>query len=204
MKQAAKILSILFHPVFMPLIGYYIILNSGVYESNIPSNIKQYAYLITALFTIFLPVALITMLFYMHQIQSFELTERRERIYPLIFMTISIFLLYIVVNRILPIRILKGFTFSMLITSFLLVLSTSKFKLSMHLIGLGGIAGLVIAMTVLFQVNLFFILVSLLLISGVVASARLYLNAHNLIEIFSGFGFGFLGTFLILVYYIQK
>jgi hypothetical protein len=203
MKLTANIFSILFHPILMPLLGFFIILNSGIYESNIPIDIKKYAYLITALFTIFLPTALITLLLYMHQIQSFELSQRRERTFPLIFMTISFLLLYIIVSKILPIRIIKGFTFSMLVTSFLLVLSTYKFKLSMHLIGLGGISGLVIAMSIKFQIDLFFILAIILIISGIVGSSRLYLNAHNLYEVFAGFGLGFLGTFVVLLYYIQ-
>lgn len=204
MKLTANIFSFLFHPILMPLLGFFIILNSGIYESNIPADVKKYAYLITALFTIFLPAALITLLLYMHQVQSFELSQRRERTFPLFFMTLSLLLLYIIVNRILPIRIIKGFTFSMLVTSFLLLLSTYKFKLSMHLIGLGGISGLIIAISIRFQIDLFFILAIVLVISGIVGSSRLYLNAHNLYEVFAGFGLGFLGTFLVLLYYIHK
>ncbi|MBN1116745.1 MAG: hypothetical protein JXA77_06055 [Bacteroidales bacterium] len=203
MKLAAKILSVLFHPIFMPLLGIFIIFNSGIYEAHLAWEVKKYTYLISSLFSILMPVSFITMLLFLNQVQNFEMTERRERVIPLFLTTVSLFFLYFFLQRVLPIKIIQGFCFATAAISALLLIISLRFKISMHLIALGGITGLILAISKVFQADLFYIFMLFLLISGLVASSRYYLKAHTLTELSSGYLVGFAGSLSIILGFIQ-
>jgi hypothetical protein len=202
MKHIAKLISYFFHPVLMPLAGVLIIFNSGIYQTDIPFEIKKFVYLIVALFSIVFPLALLSILMYWNMVQDIELTERRERFIPMIFSLVSIFILYIIINRTIPIKLLKAYTLSMVVVVVLYLLSNFRFKTSLHLLGLGGITGLLATISILFQADLFFLLSVAILISGIVGTARIYLQAHTLTEIISGYLTGFFGVFCILYFIV--
>lgn len=204
MKKIAQILSYLFHPIFMPLVGFYIIFNSGIYESGLSLEYKKYAYLVNSLFTIFLPLALVSLLLYMKQIQTVQLNERRQRRMPLLLTSISLFSLYLVLHRVFPVPVIEGFSLAVFMVVLILLFITFRFKISLHLSALGGICGLILVISVFYHRDLFFFLSISLLISGLVASSRLLLKAHNLKEIFSGYFVGFFVTFLIVLYFIKN
>ncbi len=204
MKKIAQALSLLFHPVFMPLLGFFVIFHSGIYESNISWEYKKYFYLINVLFTVFLPLALISLLFYLNQVQSIELNSRRERSIPLMLTAVSFFLLVMVLHRLIPVPVLEGFSFAGFLVVFVLYIASYRFKISLHLSGLGGICGLIFVLSVFFDRDLLTFLSIALFVSGVVASSRLLLKAHNMSEIISGYLIGFSGTFFIVLYFIKN
>lgn len=73
-------------------------------------------------------------------------------------------------------------------TSILLVGIISLYwKISAHSVGIGGVLGTLIAITIKFgETDLIFILVLLTAITGLVMSARLYLNAHTIAQVNAG------------------
>jgi hypothetical protein len=204
MKKIAHALSLLFHPIFMPLLGFFIIFNSGIYESGISWEYKKYFYLINILFTVFLPLALISLLFYLNQVQSIELNSRRERSVPLMLTAVSFFLLVMVLHHVIPVPILEGFSLAEFFVVFVLYIASYWFKVSLHLSGLGGICGLIFVLSVFFGKDLLTFLSIALFVSGVVASSRLFLKAHSILEIISGYLIGFSGTFFIVLYFIKN
>jgi membrane-associated phospholipid phosphatase len=68
---------------------------------------------------------------------------------------------------------------------------TSKWKISAHMIGIGGITGLIAYLIYYLHVNLEIYLIVIVLVSGLTGTARLILNAHHPSEIYSGFLMGF-------------
>ncbi|MCD6557248.1 MAG: hypothetical protein J7K64_08660, partial [Bacteroidales bacterium] len=107
---------------------------------------------------------------------------------------------------------ISGFVLCTTILLLILLVLTFKFKISVHMAGMGGFIGFFYVFfvkmnisEVLFMIYGFHILiihffVLLLIISGIIASARLLLKAHNPIQIISGFftglTIGFLSVFL--------
>jgi hypothetical protein len=72
------------------------------------------------------------------------------------------------------------------------LLITIKWKVSAHLVGIGGIIGLILVLTVFYHINLFFYLVISLILAGWVAFARLSLDAHTPGQVYIGLAVGFL------------
>ena len=66
---------------------------------------------------------------------------------------------------------------------------TKKWKISLHMLGVGAALGSLINMNIVFG-NLFNWILGLIIISGLLAYSRLELKAHNKKQIYAGFGLG--------------
>ena len=76
----------------------------------------------------------------------------------------------------------------------------NKWKISSHMIGIGGITGLIFALSFRLQVLPIIYMISVFLISGLVGYSRLKLNAHNPAQLYSGYLMSFFITFMIVLF----
>jgi membrane-associated phospholipid phosphatase len=76
-----------------------------------------------------------------------------------------------------------------------------KWKISIHLAGLGGILGAIMALSFRFGLNPVLWIIGIILISGLVGTSRMLLGKHNLSQIIAGFFLG-LAVFYPIVYFI--
>lgn len=82
----------------------------------------------------------------------------------------------------------------------ILALFISKFwKISLHMLGIGGVTGAFLALHYLFGGNLYLVLL-LLCCSGGVAYARINEKAHTLNQVYAGFLVGIFMEFLIFYF----
>lgn len=195
MKLLTRFISILFHPIFMPFVGIFILINAGIMETSFPPEYQKTLYLIVALFSILLPVSFFPLLYYWRIIKSLEIYERRERFIPMIFTSASLVFLNIMLSRVFHVKLINAYTFSIAAVSILILLVNFLMKISLHTTALGGITGLILLLAFHYQANMFILLIIFILISGIVASARLYSKAHNQIEIFTGYFMGMVSTY---------
>jgi hypothetical protein len=74
----------------------------------------------------------------------------------------------------------------------LTALINTRYKISAHMVGLGGLLGGLISVSALirFDMTPFYILI--ILIAGITATARLILGEHRHSQIYAGFALGFL------------
>jgi hypothetical protein len=97
----------------------------------------------------------------------------------------------------MPELYLKFFLGAFFAIAVLLIGASLSQKISAHLAGLGGVCGMLYSISVVtFTETLTWLLVAIV-VSGLVASARLILKSHTGIELISGFLLGF-GIQLIL------
>ena len=198
MIKLAKFFSYLLHPAFMPLIGLFIIFNSGIYSTNVPWEVEKYSYLIVALFSILLPFSILPVFFYWKLISNFEIKARRERILPLTITAFCLVFLHFFISRIIPIKIITSYTFAIASLAILLLLINMFYKISMHLMGIGGITGLIIALTVIYDIPSFSIFLLVILTSGIIASSRLALSAHSSGQLTIGYAVGLFTMYFVL------
>jgi hypothetical protein len=187
----------------MPLLGVLLIFISGSYLSLMPAEGKRVILIIVALSTFLLPLSLVPFFYYQKIITKVDMPGKHERIVPIATTTIFYFFGYFVLRRLSA----PDFIQSYILASFVCVLMATavnvKWKISLHMIGVGGLIGLISMMSFALNVNVSVVLAFFVLIAGVVGSARLYLNAHSNTEIYSGFLLGFVGTFAtMLILYV--
>ncbi len=83
-----------------------------------------------------------------------------------------------------------------------LIFSYFNFKASLHAAAISGLTMFVMALSIHYQKNLIFMIGTLLIMNGLVATSRLHLKAHNTTELTIGFFLGLLPQFMMMVYWV--
>jgi membrane-associated phospholipid phosphatase len=84
-----------------------------------------------------------------------------------------------------------------------LTIITIFFKISVHAAGAGCMIGFLLSIMLIFpEHNLMWALVVIVLVGGLIMSARLYLNAHTPVEVYSGFALGLFISFFSLYFLV--
>jgi hypothetical protein len=200
--KLSKILSTFFHPVFMPLFGLAVIFNSGIYESGLPVGYIRFLYIIVLLCNVLLPVSIIPVLIYIKQIQNLEINERSERIIPLFFASMCFYIGYYIVSAHSQSMLINLFMLSTTAIVVVVLLVSLFWKISIHMAGIGGITGLIIILSYVFRADILILLCVVILISGILASARLASGSHSLLQVIAGYLLGLLGVLGLMFQFV--
>jgi len=201
MKFAAKLFSIIFHPLLLPSIGMIIIFNSGTYLSNLLPQAKLLIIAVIFITTFLFPVLSLPVMKWQKLISSFSLDKRQERLLPILTTLIYYYLAYYMVAESHIQGIIRAFVLSGIIALTIAFFITLKWKISLHMIGLGSIFALIISISLRLGTNLSGFLIIWTLITGLTASSRLYLQSHNLTQIVVGFFVGSATVLTTILYY---
>jgi len=193
-KTAAKIISVIFHPLLLPT---FLVL---LLQKFLPSLIEikaEYRLTIISLifvFTFVMPVINLLMLKFFGNGNSLTMELREQRVLPFTF----IMLLYVLFTLLIYYKLPFSQNFNkimLIITSMVAVtwLITFFYKISVHSLSVSGGLGIVLPLNQVTEQNtLLFPTVAIILLAGVVMSARLLLNAHSPREVMYGSVVGFL------------
>ena len=212
MRIFFQIATWLFMPIFMPIYALLLVMYAPSQPFNISednslfifSNQNKVAILSNyILFTVIAPIAMYSIFLKLNIIKTIQLDDKKERNMPMILMAIFCFLLFYTFNSIQV--ILPKYVYGLCLAGGLIIalfsLLNIYFKISLHATGVGILTGFIFAYI---SEQLFFqlwILIFVLLVSGIVLSSRLYLNKHNPIELISGYFLSFIITFTLNLYY---
>lgn len=197
----SKILSYLLHPILMPIIVLYIGINNVDYFYLIFHNYSNTLYLIILAFTMVLPLISAILFVKLGRVESLEMRKRKERRGPL-FISILImiigFPIFYSIAKLSP--HLSAIYISSIILLFFSFLITIRWKISLHMMGIGGATGTFIALNYIFGGIYYFIFLFFAL-SGLLAFSRLDQKAHNESQVYVGFVLGCVFQSLFIVYY---
>lgn len=194
----ARIISIVFHPMLLTTYAFAILFNFRAYFSlGIPSTAKWMIGIFVLVITALLPLMLMLIMSRLGIIRNLMLQEREERLWPFAIAAIFYYLTYYLIGRLELSQVYQIFVLG----AFLLVVAglviSFFWKISIHMIGAGGLVGAFIGLSLNLMVEMLFLIVFLVFISGLVGFARLKLSAHSPAQIFAGFLTGFV-IFLLL------
>jgi cation transport ATPase len=205
MKVVARIVSILFHPLLLAtyLFALFIFLFPVALEPLKSAGHFSFLLLIFCV-TFVLPALNVGMFRMMGTIKTLEMKEKRERILPFIFITI----LYITVTYLFYSKTRLGFhdnllKFLIIIDALVLIatLTTFFYKVSVHSLAAWGMIGILIPLNKVLEDNtLFYPTLVIIVVAGVIMSARLKLNAHTPREVLVGSALGFATSFAGMVF----
>ena len=201
-KRISQIISFVFHPLLLPTYSFILIFVVDPYLFGNYSKVQLGGMIISVFINTFLlPAVAILLMYKLGFIKSLYMLEGRERIIP--FFGVIIFYIWTfmafrksVYPEILNVCLL-GACFAILI-AFLITLFK---KVSLHTIGMGSLVGLMIILSFISGTNLSWYLAGVILLAGIVGSARLNLEAHDNIEIYMGYIIGMTCQFLALHYF---
>lgn len=201
MKLFFNIITFLFHPLLMPLLGFAILFNSGTFLELAPFELQKFLYIIIFAGTFLLPIITIPLLYFFGNISSLYLDNRKERHFPILITAIFYYFTFYLIKSLPLEHIFITFILSSFVSVMITLIITLRWKISAHLIGLGGIAALIIFISIYYQINLVIYFILSLIISGIVGSARIFLQKHNLLQVSIGFIAGFTSVLAILYFF---
>jgi len=198
-RVSAVILSVIFHPAFLPVYGLLIIFSAPTFLYYIPYDIKRIIFLLATVNMTIVPLALMPFLKYRNLISSYSVDTRTERVVPLgIGSMMYMITTFIFCSYQIP-GLIKSFMLGASIGSFLLLVITFRWKISIHAAGAGGLLGSVMTMSIRTNANLVVFWIPLIIVAGLVMSARLILGSHTPAQVYAGFLIGFFSFFLTMI-----
>jgi|TARA_B110001469_G_scaffold110782_1_gene112614 hypothetical protein len=196
-RQTAQILSYVFHPGMMPTLGLFLLLQGDTYlKYSIGTTTKSFLYLIIFLNTYLFPALMVLIMRYRNTISSMQLLDRKERIIPMAVASFFYLLTYLLIKKLTLPSVLANMFFGLALSVFAVFFITLKYKISAHMTGIGGLIGAFVGFQLLFGAQLSPWVVLLVLVWGVIGTARLKLKAHSNGQIVAGSILGFLSIFV--------
>lgn len=191
MKVAAKIISTLFHPLIMPIIGLMIIFNTDSYINyTVPMELKKAVVLLVGASTCVIPLLISLLLLNKKLISSLDMVTQKERVIPYAFTIIFyVFTLYMLKQAPIP-PIIFNFVIGATLSVIVAFIVNIKWKISAHMIGIGGLVGALVCISIMLEVYITPYIIFGLLIAGLVGSSRLILKAHTQLQVYVGFVVG--------------
>ncbi len=189
-RTFAQVLSYLLHPAVYPLLGVLAVIRFSPYFVDVETLFLTLALVFTG--TYIIPVLLSFLLYKLNFIASIEMKTARDRRVPYL---IGALCYYIVASLVEQIQIPREAYLYLLASTLVIVIHLVAllfFKPSAHLAGIGGFTGLLMALSLKYGINLLPFLGVCFLLSGLLASARLFLKAHTGREILLGYLSGLL------------
>ena len=191
-----KFISIVFHPIVIPTIG--ILLYFIFTPINVNNYVKATVLAFIFITTYILPLFILILFKKLNLIKSFKAESIQERKTPVVIMIIVFYLLGSTFKKspnLSDIGLLFYATCLGLICVY--TLFSLKIKTSIHLLSIGITTGFFFTLTTLYNENLILLISLLLLLSGLMANARLHLKAHTEKEVYIGFFIGFVSPILL-------
>ena len=199
-KTISGILSYLFHPLLIPtyIIALIQFTNPFMFQGIGFSNISLVFPVF--LFTFIYPLIAILLLKKLDFIDSIKMPDSKQRIIPLIISIVLYVWMYLIFkSKNFPV-IAKVFMLGVVISLLLSFVINVFHKLSLHMVGISGALTIIMLLLMISETDMSYYFLAVILLTGAVATARLYLNAHTMKEVYTGFLVGMFGQVLGLIF----
>jgi len=198
LKWPAVLLSYLFHPVFIPLYAsLFLVYVHPAYFSGFSDSSKFRTILIIAQNAVFYPLFCIALLKGVGFIDSIYLRTQKDRIIPYIACGIFFFWTFLLFKQQASYpRIMSSFFLGVFLSSSAALIANIYFKISLHAIALGGWLGLFLVVARSNTMLMTWPLAAVVLICGVLCTARLALGHHTGKDVYGGLFLGLLMQFV--------
>lgn len=190
MKRFAQLISYIFQPLLFPTYSILLLFQAGNF-AFFDFRYKLYTTFSIFVLTAIIPFIVVLLLKRMGVVSSILLNERNERTIPYIFAIFSyiaaVIFLYQIYMPLYIVTLMAG----VLISTISIMLINFKWKVSAHLSAIGGLCAAIMVVSYRLAINPILLLSGAFLIGGIIASSRMILKAHTLMQTLSGFFIGF-------------
>ncbi len=187
------------HPFLQPLYLMALLLTCTVFAGySVP--VRLYLLGVVILYTMLIPVLALGLLRISGRLSDFRIDNRNERILPLAVGAVCYLLCALTLGRIESAAFIRKFMVAAACCEMMCLLVSLRWKISLHLTGMGALTAMLVVMNFIGVGNMFGPLAVVVLASGALASARLYLGCHNGAQVFAGFCGGFVVAVLAVLF----
>ena len=196
--MAAKALSVVFTPFYLPIVGLAILL-VFTYLSLLPFTYKLFLLLTVWLFTVVMPTVLIRLYRRYQGWTRLELGGRERRVVPYVISIVSYMVCYYIMEAAHVPYFIRSVVIAALVVQVACAIVNTFTKVSTHTAAIGGVAGALMAFAAVFGFNPVWWLCAVMVLAGLVGSSRMVLRQHTLQQVVLGFLVGVAGAFAAVI-----
>lgn len=185
----AKAVSLLSSPFYLPLIGLAALFIFS-YLSLLPFRYKAFVLLMVYFCTKLLPTTLIRLYHSYHGWTPFEFGSREKRMIPYVVSILCYFLCYYLMMLFHVPHLMGSIVVTALAIQVVCAIINLWWKISVHMAAIGTMAGALMSFAAIFMFNPVWWLSAIILLAGIIGSARMILRQHDLKQIYIGFIIG--------------
>ena len=194
---AARIMSMIFTPFYLPLVGL-VALFLFSYMSLLPLAYKLPMLLTVYISTILMPSLLIHLYRRVQGCTSKELGRKERRIVPYLISILCYFGCFFLMEYRNTPRVISIILVAALVIQMVCALINVWWKISTHTAAIGGVAGGLVVYSIAFSFNPIWWLAFVILLAGMVGTARMILRQHTLAQVVAGFLVGVVCALFII------
>lgn len=187
--------SVVLHPVFAATFGLLLIMSQimpGLSTSQVMLTLYCLGY------TVVMPLVFVLLARMLGFISDLKMKQRRERVFALTVTAACVLAFSHVLGGWHAPEMMRIFVLATAVTLVEATIMAIFTRVSLHTIGWGGLTALVSYLTFV-NPNLSLLLALTVLISGLVATARLVLNEHTPSQVYLGFIIGYATIWIIFI-----
>ena len=201
LEVIARGISALFHPLIIPTLGMFILFQLNTYVSfSVGPEARRFIMVMIFVNTALAPVLAILVLKRLGYIRDLLLDDRGERILPLLFSAVMFFMTYYLLRQLTLPSLIYFYVMGASLLVLLTLLISFAWKISIHLVSLGGLTGMLVVTSVLLNVDVSLLIMASILVSGITAAARIYLGAHVPAQVYTGYLLGLIVMLTLFAY----
>lgn len=190
-------MSMIFTPFYLPLVGL-VALFLFSYMSLLPLAYKLPMLLTVYISTILMPSLLIHLYRRFQGWTSKELGRKERRVVPYLISILCYFGCFFLMEYRNTPRVISIILVAALVIQMVCALINVWWKISTHTAGIGGLAGGLVVYSIAFSFNPIWWLAFVILLAGMVGTARMILRQHTLAQVVTGFLVGVVCALFII------
>ncbi len=199
-KNTARLFSFIFNPFIIPTLGFLIVFFSLPTTALYSAQMKNILLGIIFVTSFVIPIAFILLLSAISNFNSY-MQHHRDRIFPYVFSAFSVFMGARLLAKLPVPQIFSLYMTAASITLIILFIITMRWKISGHASGMGGLLGLLFAITFKYGLDLTGFIIIAILVSGIVGTSRIYLQKHTSAQVYAGLLVSFTIMFLTINFF---
>lgn len=201
LMKAARWLSAVLSPFYTP-VWILLALFFYSYLKMFPLEYRMFILITTFIFTVVIPRAGINLFRILMRWSHRELSHRERRHVPYILTICSYTACIVLMTRLNVVMFVRGVIMAAFVSQIICIFINAWWKVSTHMVGMGGLIGALVAFSNLFYFNPLWYSCALILLSGALGTSRIVLRQHTLAQVLVGFFIGFACalTFILLAW----
>ncbi len=182
-----------FQPLLMPSLVFGLLFFGVPQATSLPEEFKIRIFYLIVSATLLIPMVLMLGLRWSGLVKSLHFEEKSDRRVPFLLVTLFYVLTTYFLKEKTELDPILWQGMGVITLAVVLLTGVTYFwKMSAHLTGIGGVLAVTGIMGLYFpSVMVAYLLVGTLILGGLVASSRLYLDAHSPAEVYAGLVVGF-------------
>lgn len=191
-----KFISTILHPIVIPTVGVmlYFLISPNNYYPNQKLSVLSLIFIITYL----IPLLVLILFKKLKIINSYQTESIKERKLPVALMIFLFYLLGNTMNNTSNLKDLSLLFYATSVSLFIIyVLFFFKIKTSIHLLSIGISVGFFMVLSSNYTQSYILLIIAIIILAGLLGSARLHLKAHTVKEVYLGFFLGIISPIIL-------